>query len=154
MFGWELKGKIFLGLQLAQSVDASVFCVKFSDVHAFPLFSLQIITSMNFFQDGDNHVMNTMTLLVKVPTSGLSNLLLLHIISMFWESVLQASLWLTNVLFIALSASDTVDDVSGGIGLIEVYLIQSVCCKSVTRKTLSIEHPTPKPNCIFLITDK
>ena len=59
------------------------------------------------------HAKCSVTLFIKMPTSGFSNLLLFYIISMFWESILQASFWLTNILFLALSAGDTVNDVSG-----------------------------------------
>ena len=57
--------------------------------------------------------MDTMTFLIEVPTSCFSHLLLLHIISVFRKSVLKASLRLTNILFFAFGASDTINDVPG-----------------------------------------
>ena len=88
-----------------------VFGIKILDVHGLPFFSQHIIITVNFFNDCDFHVMDTMPLLVEMPTTCLLHLFLFDIVSMFWETSLEGPFTLTNILIIAFWTSDAVNDI-------------------------------------------
>ena len=77
----EIRGNFLL--LLANSVNTLVFGIKILDVHGLPFFSQHIIITVNFFNDCDFHVMDTMPLLVEMPTTCLLHLFLFDIVSMF-----------------------------------------------------------------------
>ena len=77
----EIRGNFLL--LLANSVNTLVFGIKILDVHRLPFFSQHIIITVNFLNHCDFHVMDTMPLLVEMPTTCLLHLFLFDIVSMF-----------------------------------------------------------------------
>ena len=105
----EIRGNFLL--LLANSVNTLVFGIKILDVHRLPFFSQHIIITVNFLNHCDFHVMDTMPLLVEMPTTCLLHLFLFDIVSMFWETSLEGPFTLTNILVIAFWTSDAINDI-------------------------------------------